>query len=427
LGLALNPIPYWHVAAPPAPSLDKPLPARVDVAVVGGGFTGLSAALTLARRARSVLVFDAGTDGWNASTRNGGHFGHNRAVFSVIKNRFGLKRALDFFREDLDALAFTSQLITDEALECQLERRGRFIAAWKHSHYDGLARDVDVLTRETSFESYMVGREGARKELNTDQYVGGEIRPNEGSLHPALFVQGLRERVREAGAVVASDTRVENIQPDGKEFIVATNRGTVIARDVLIATNALIGDLVPYLQRRIVPIYGAIIVTEPISPELMRSVIPQMRACIDTRVLVRHIRPTPDGTRILFGARPAFALFENDPGRMAAILKRKMVEMFPQLKSVGVEYSWRGPLGSNFTKLPMIGVYQGMHHAVAHGYGVATAAFYGHKTALKILRANDAKTQLDDMPSETRWYFRKKPWFMPAAYVYFRTKEMFDR
>jgi glycine/D-amino acid oxidase-like deaminating enzyme len=423
----LKAVPYWHQDAPPAPPPVKPLPARVDVAVVGGGFTGLSAALTLARGSRSVLVFDAGSDGWNASTRNGGHFGHNRTVFLAFRKKFGVERALDFFREDLDALAFTSELITNEKIECHLERQGRYIAAYKQSHYEGLARDVDLLTSGTSFESYMVGREEGRKELNTDQYVGGEIRPNEGSLHPGLFVQGLRDRAREAGAIVAPDTRVEQVERSGREFVLTTRRGKVVAKDVLIATNALVGDLVPYLQQRIVPITGTIIVTDPMSPELIRSVMPGMRASIDTRVLVRHIRATPDGTRILFGARPTLGLWDDNPSKLAAILKSKMVEMFPQLHGVGVEYCWRGPLGSTFTKLPLYGVYEGMHHVVAHGYGVATAAFYGHKTALKILKAKDSKTQLDDIPAETRWYFRGKPWFMSAAYIYFRSKEMLER
>ncbi|MCX7355876.1 MAG: FAD-binding oxidoreductase [Alphaproteobacteria bacterium] len=418
--------PYWWDAAPRRSEAPATLPERVDVAIVGAGYTGLSAALTLARRSREVLVFDAEAAGSGASSRNQGHLGVNRHFYAQATAAFGKQKALQIFREDEAAIDFTVDLIQREKIECYLQRNGRFVGAAKTGHYDQMAREAEALRREIGYDVHTIPRAEVRQQIGTDDYVGGEVRPREGCVHSALFHNGLLDRALRAGARVVSGTPVQHVERTKDGFVVSSPKGKVHARDVLIATNALSGDLVPYIKRRILPYHGAGIVTEPLSPERIRSVVPAMRPCVDTRKLGRTVRPSPDGTRIVFGGRATMA--ESDPGvsgvRLGAIMRR----VFPQLSDVRITHSWFGPTGITFQKMPHIGLYEGMHCALGYSpYGVAQAPYLGHKAALRILRANDAATAFDDLPFETRPLYFGNPWFLPAVVAYYRYKDFISR
>ncbi|MGE0096351.1 MAG: NAD(P)/FAD-dependent oxidoreductase [Alphaproteobacteria bacterium] len=422
----VKPEPYWWDAAPRRTEVPATLPARVDVAVVGGGYTGLSAALTLARRSREVLVFDADAAGSGASSRNQGHLGVNRHFYARATAAYGKEKALQLFREDEAALEFTFDLIQREKIECYLQRNGRFVGAAKQGQYEQMAREAEALRREIGYDVHTVPRAEVRQHIGTDDYVGGEYRPREGCVHSALFHNGLLDRALGAGAKVVSGTPVQHIERTKDGFTVTSPKGKVQARDVLIATNALSGDLIPYIKRRILPLNGAGIATEPLPPELIRSVVPGMRPCVDTRKVGRTVRPSPDGTRIVYGGRATMA--ESDPLVSGVKLRAIMCSVFPQLSDVRITHSWFGPTGITFQMMPHIGMYQGMHCALGYSpYGVAQAPYLGHKAALRILRANDAATAFDDLPFETRPLYYGNPWFLPAVVAYYRYKDFISR
>lgn len=417
----MTPEPYWWEDAP-RPSLPlADLPARVDVAVVGSGYTGLSAALTLARAGRTVLVLEAEAAGWGASSRNQGHIGlFTRSSFAELERRYGHARAVLLVKEGLAAVDYAIGLIEREEIACHLRRSGRFIAAPLKSSYEALAREGEALARETEFAFAMVARdEMLRDELASEAYVGGQVRLGEASIHGALYQSGLLGRVTGAGARVATQTRVTGVAREGSGFVVRTSRGTVAARDVVLAVDALVGDLVPWLARRVIPVGAGGIATEPLPIARLRSVIPGLRPVVDTWKVGSTIRPSPDHTRIVFGGRRTMT--DSDPATSGRKLQARMVALFPQLDGVAITHSWLGKVGYTFQTMPHIGTVDGMHYATGYcGYGVAMATWLGHKTALRILRANDAATAYDNLPFETRPLYRGKPWFLPLTLLWYR-------
>lgn len=414
--------PYWWDQAPRPKLPELALPKRAEVAVIGAGFTGLSAALTLARAGRDVLVLDAERAGWGASSRNQGHIGLIKRSFADVEKAYGKAKAIALVREGQAAIDFVTDLIEREKIECYLRKNGRFIAAPRPGHYEALAREVELLKREIGFEADMVSKAEMRKEMASDAYAGGEIRHREACLHGGQFHNGLLVRAMEAGARVAAETRVTKLEREKHGFAVHTARGTIAAKDVFVATDALTGRLVPYLARRIIPVGAGGIATEPLPMERIRSVIPGLRACIDTWKLSNSIRPSPDMTRIVFGGRRT--MVDSDERVSARRLYANLLRLFPQMKGVRITHSWLGRVGYTFQTMPHIGQVDGMHYATGYcGYGVGVAPYLGHKVALRILRANDAATAYDNLPFETRPLYYGNPWFLPASVAWYRYQD----
>ena len=342
--LDLRLTPYWWEAAPRLELPPAPLPEQTDVAVVGAGFAGLSAALTLARAGRDTLVFDALRAGEGASSRNGGICSGNiRLGFGQLIGRLGLEAAKRIYAEGAAARADLARFIEAEKIACGFRLTGRFTGAYRARDYERLGRQADLLNRHLDLGVEMVPRSALRNELGTDLYHGGQIRPDIGGLHPGLFHAGLLERALAAGAGVADSTRVVAVERETQGFTVQTERGAVRARDVIVATNGYTGDTMPWLKRRIVPIQSQIIATEPIGDNLMNQLMPKRRMLGETRNLYHYYRPAPDETCILFGGRAGAN--KRDPRQSGAHLYRGLIEIFPELAGVGLTHSWSGFTG----------------------------------------------------------------------------------
>ncbi|HEX6014800.1 MAG TPA: FAD-binding oxidoreductase [Geminicoccaceae bacterium] len=232
--------PYWWDEAPIAPAeADQALPGRADV-VVGAGYTGLSAALALARAGRSVLVLDANLPGEGASTRSGGMIGSGHRVgLGELERRHGREAAKALAREGMVALEFTLGLIEREGIACHLQRVGRFRGAWLPAHYEAMAREVERQRRELGLEADMVpAAEARRREVATDHYHGGAVYHRHGGVHPAFLHAGLWGRAREAGAVVLGRTPVVGIDAGTRDARVATERGELAAGQVVVRPTA---------------------------------------------------------------------------------------------------------------------------------------------------------------------------------------------
>ena len=417
----LRPEPYWWEQAPRPKLPVINLPKRVDVAVVGSGYTGLNAALTLARAGRDVLVFDAEVAGWGASSRNQGHIGlFTRSSFGDLEKRYGRTRATALVKEGLAAVEFVMGLIEREKIECYFRRSGRFIAAPTQDSYETLAREADVIEREIGFRSEMVSRqEMLKRELVSDAYVGGQVRLDEACVHGAMLQSGLLKRAMEAGVRISAENRVGRIERQKDGFQIHSALGTVVATEVVVAIDALTGTLVPYLTRRVIPVSAGGIATEPLPRERIREVIPGLRPCFDVWKISNSIRPSPDETRIIFGGRRT--MLDSDAHKSGRRLYAKMIELFPQLKGVRITHSWLGKVGYTFQTMPHIGTVDGMHYATGYcGYGVAVASYLGHKIGQRILRANDAATAYDELPFETRPLYSGNPWFLPLSLLWYR-------
>lgn len=252
--------PYWWDAAPRRQdSGDNTLPQHVDVVIVGSGFTGLSAALTLLRSGRSVVVLERGAPGFGASTRNGGQVGSGNQKFRVkhLISLRGRTKAEALLREGVGMLDYIEDLIGREEIDCHFTRCGRFRAAIRPEHYESMARDMEDLRDIAGVENFMVPRAEQHTEIGSNVFFGGSVLPQDASLQPALYHSGLMQRIEDAGGIIVGDTPAQGIAPNGAGFSVKTSSGTIACWDVIIATNGYTDGLVPQLKRRIVPVGSA--------------------------------------------------------------------------------------------------------------------------------------------------------------------------
>jgi glycine/D-amino acid oxidase-like deaminating enzyme len=415
--------PIWWEAAGPAPLDETPLPAGVDVAVVGAGFTGLSAALALLRAGRSVLVLDAGVPGKGASTRNGGMIGSGHRVgLGGLTRRYGRQTALTLLKEGLAAQDFTMDLIERELIACHLVRCGRFRGAWRPADYEAMGRELDELRRAIGLKADMVTRKEQHREVASDAYSGGVVYHRHGGLHPGLFHWGLLARVQAAGGAVAGRTPVTAILREAGGLEVTTPRGRISARDVVVATNGYTGALTPALRRRLVPVPSYMVATEPLPAGTLERLIPGGRMIVESRSRHCYFRPSPNGRRLLFGGRAAVNVV--DTRRSARILHRLMTSVFPELAAVRSSHSWRGFVAFSRDYLPHLGRRDGVHFALAYnGSGVAMAPYLGYKVAQKVLGRSEGDSPFDATPFRAIPFYTGRPWFLPAVELAYRWRD----
>ncbi len=424
--------PYWWDAAEPAPLGEADPPGVADVAIVGGGYAGLSAALTLARLGITPTVIDAERIGWGASSRNGGQVsGGSKVGLAELETRYGRERGRAVADAAAGAFPFIESLIAREGIECDYVRSGKYAPAWSAGHYRALAAKAGLASELTGMPVRMVPPERQRDELASDFYRGGMVSEAAGMLHPGKYARGLRDAALRAGATLLDGTRVGTIRREGSGFRLDTPRGPVKAGAVLVATNGYSlgpdgSSALPWLARRMIPLASYIIATQPLGQERVRRLFPTMRAIGDTRNLLNYYRPSPDGTRILWGGRASFA--PTSPERAAPVLHRFMSEVFPELGDVRITHAWTGNVAFTFDFVPHIGVEDGIHYAAGcQGSGVAMASWLGHQAALKIAGRTNAPFALDGLPFPTKPFYRGNPWFMPAVGEWYRLKDRWAR
>lgn len=415
--------PYWWDDVPRPAIADAPLPSSVDVAVIGAGYTGLHAALQTARGQRSTLVLDAEEAGWGCSTRNGGQVSTSiKPSFDQLARRHGQSLAFEILKEGQRSLAFIGDFIRSEKIDCDFGPVGRFHAAHNAAQYEALAARVGSQPRGLEVDAHMVPRAEQRSELGSDAYSGGAVYTQHCSVHPARYHQGLLERALGAGVQVAPRTPVTRVERQGERFLVQTARGSVIARDVVVATNGYTGGATPWLQRRVIPIGSYMIATEELAPGLMDRLIPKNRIVSDTRKVVYYYRASPDRKRILFGGRVSHQ--ETDPRVSGPKLHADMVKVFPELAGTRISHSWCGFVAYTFDELMHVGKHDGMHYAMGYcGAGVGTSSYFGMRVGQQVLGLAEGRTALDGLAFQTRPLYTGNPWFLAPSVRYFRWRD----
>ncbi len=420
--MPLQQTPLWSSTSTPLKSFaGRPLPAKADVVVIGGGYTGLSAALQLAKHGARVTLLERESLGWGASSRNGGMVlpGLKHGAGELLKS-FGKTRARELYAASVKSIECVETIIAEEKIECDYARCGSFDAAFKPAHFEQLKQSQEILAREFDHPTRLVPKADLRSELGTDFYHGGLVDERSGGLHPAKYVNGLAAAAVRAGADLHDATPALGIEKNSGGFTVETGRGQIQARDVFAATNGYTGGLTPTLQRRIIPIGSYIIATEPLDSELARRLIPNNRMIFDTKNFLYYFRLSPDN-RLVFGGRAAFSPATPDTVRESAeILQRGMIEIFPDLANTPTAYAWGGTLGFAFDIYPHAGQMDGLYYAMGYaGHGVAMATYLGQQMGNRIAR-KEWRNPFEGLDFPTMPFYFGQPWFLPFAAMWYR-------
>jgi glycine/D-amino acid oxidase-like deaminating enzyme len=416
--------PYWWEASPQPVLPPIAPPATCEVAIVGSGYTGLSAAIELARGGRHTVVLDAEDAGWGCSSRNGGQVSTSiKPGFDELSERHGKDIAFRIRREGINALAWIEDFITREKIGCDWAKVGRFHGAHNSAAFEKAAHDATHQAQGLEIEAHVVPRAEQRREIGSDRYHGGIVFPTHASLHPGKYHRAMLALAQSAGATIVGRCPVQSIQRDGNNFRLTTTRGSMQARDVVVATNGYTGPLTPWLRRRVIPIGSYIIATEPLDLALTARLVPNNRVLSDTRKLVFYYRLSEDRRRILFGGR--VALKETDPRVSAPRLHAHLTDIFPELASTKISHSWMGFVAYTFDTLPHLGRQNdGVYYCMGYcGSGISLASYFGARLGQQILGRAEGRTALDNIAFGTRPFYTGDPWFLSIAIAYYKVRD----
>jgi glycine/D-amino acid oxidase-like deaminating enzyme len=418
---------FWleTVAAPRIPA--RELPQTADVAVIGGGYTGLSAARTLAKGGARVAVLEAENVGWGASCRNGGMvLSGLKLGTSTLIARYGREASKRMYAASLESIDCVEALVREENIDCDFSRCGHLEVACKARHFEEFRRSAETIEREFGHRLRIVEKENLLQEIGSAIYHGGMVDEVSAGVNPAKYVAGLASAAAKAGAAIHEKTRVLGLERDSRQgekgWSIKTPRGALHARDVLIATSGYTSGITPSLQKKIIPIGSFIIVTEALPETLARELSPRNRVIYDSKNFLYYYRLTPD-RRMLFGGRAAFfPESENTVRESARILREGMISVYPQLRQAEVEYVWGGTLDFAFDIMPHAGTIDGMFYSVGYaGHGVAMATLLGQKIAQSILAGRDENPFAGiPFPGAPLGVYNGKPWFLPFAGMWYK-------
>ena len=382
---------YWlDTSQPFDQGAARPLEGRYDVAVVGGGLTGSSAALALAKKGARVALLEAETIGNAASGRNGGMCNNGFAQsYAAMAGKYGKDAANALYKAFDAGVDMVERLVQEEGIDCSFARVGKLKLAAKPEHYAMLARNQELLAANVDPETRMIARADLRSEVGTDRYHGGLLFEKSAGMHVGRFVRGLATAAARRGAEIHEHAPVMALRKVADGHEVETPKGKIVARQVLLASGiSQVGPL-GWIRRRIVPVGAFLIVTEPLSPSQLERLMPTRRMVVDTRNLVVYWRLTPDN-RMLFGGRARFAGSNpQSDEKSGRILKATMVDVYPELAGTRVDYCWGGLVDMTRDRLPRAGERDGIYYSMGYsGHGT-------HSTLMGSIMAESAPAHED--------------------------------
>ena len=344
----------WYAATANDKKIRPPLIGAVeaDVCIIGAGFTGISAALELAEKGMSVVVLEAERIGFGASGRNGGQIvnGYSRD-FDTIERRFGPETARKLALMSREGGDIIRSRVARHGIDCDL-RDGGFFAAFTTKQL----REFEVIKK--SCESYgidgmeMVGKADVGRYVSSARYAGGMIDKRGGHIHPLNLVLGEARAAEAFGARIFENSRAVSIDIGGKQPIVSTAGGSVKSRYLLVCGNAYLGNLLPKITERMMPVSSQVMVTEKLDPALLDRMLPADYCVEDANYVLDYYRRTSDN-RLLYGGGIGYG--GQDPNNLTGIIRPNMIKTFPELTNTRIDYAWSGNFALTLTRIPHVG------------------------------------------------------------------------
>lgn len=425
---------HWAASAGPEVEGCAPLESdeSCDVAVIGGGYTGLSAALHMARdHGLDVRVLEAGPPGWGASGRNGGFccLGGAKLSERALERRFGLDETKRFHRAQIESVELVREIAAAEQIDIDATGEGEIAVAHKPSRVAGLAKERDIYRRNYGLRAELWSREelAARGVAGPEAFAALHV-PVGFGLHPLKYARGLARAAMARGARVHAGSRVEAWSRDGGRHHLATAGGSLSARRVIVATNGFTSEnLHPGLRGTLLPVLSAIATTRPLSEdELAAQGLTTTTPIFDTRDLLYYFRLLPD-RRFMLGARGGTSAAPGGEGAARAWMAERLAAMFPAWAGIEIERYWRGLLCMSADRLPHVGAIDddpSVFHALAyHGNGVAMASWTGRAVAGLVAGANEPLPAVLSQPLRRFPVPALRMWYLRAAYAGYRFRD----
>ncbi|NRB15084.1 MAG: FAD-binding oxidoreductase [Rhizobiales bacterium] len=407
----------------PRTSAGKP-PKSVDICIIGAGYTGLTIGLELLRAGKSVAIFDAMKLGHGASGKNGGMIGpslHKLGLTGLTKI-YGQAKAHDILQEGIHAIEYFKKFIEQENIDCDLAMTGRFRGVNNQQDLDNLASECETLSKLIGFQYKVVSHQDIHTEIGSDHYHSGVVYGLDGGLHPQKLVAALAKKILDLGGYIFEQSRVTNISQTKLIHHVETAKGNLQAGELVMATNGYTKKFSTGAQKpkfsafynKLLPITSAMIATETLPEAVINKLFPKRRMHGGNHRLVQYYRPSPDGKRVLFGARGVdFFDRANINGKN---LKSLLDKIFPELQPIKIDYSWSGKVAYTFDHVPHIGKQDGIYYAMGYcGSGVTRSVYLGKKLSMQILGQEDSQTSFDDLNFQSKPFYNGSPWFLPIV------------
>lgn len=328
------------------------LPEKVDVCVVGAGFTGLSAALELALQGRKVAVFDSGPIGWGATGRNGGQVctGYSPGMEGFEK-RLGVQDARICFDVAEQGKRLIETRVRDHQIECDLTW-GFLHAAARPSHLARLMEHKEELERYGVHGCNMLSRDELSEKLASNRFHGALREQEAGHIHSLNYALGLADAVQDNNGLIFENTKVQSVEGGNSPALKLTSGSTISCNQIVVACNAYLGTLVPGLNHHVMPVASYVVASEPLGEERARNLIRDNEAVSDSNYVVDYFRMTADH-RLLFGGRCSYSGIH--PRDLGANMRPRVLRIFPQLSDVKMEFAWGGHIGITYNRLPSMG------------------------------------------------------------------------
>jgi len=362
-----------------------------------------------------VAVLDGGALGGGASSRSGGMVSSGqKLVLTEALKGLPAEKQVAALEDSKATFEFLKDLVAREKLDADLQLCGRFFGAFTPAHLATLHANAETLHRRTGVTIRILSRAEQRAEVGSDYFHGGFVVEDYGGVHPAKLNRALRGAARTAGAQLHSHARVLGTQRDGDGHLVRTERGEIRARHVLFATNGYTDGASAYAQKRVVPVMSYQIATEPLPPGMLDRLIPHRRMVTDSRKELTYTRPSPDGTRLLFGCRPRS--IDAAPEDLALRMRARLLRIWPELAPIRLTHAWGGYVAMTADRIPHFAEQDGVMHALGcNGNGVALMTFLGWHAAQLILGRTNRRAFFADIPFPAVPEPAGRSWFVPLA------------
>ena len=412
--------PYWWSDAKPDFIDQVEWSSNADVLIVGAGYTGLSAALTLLDSGLKVIIIDKEIAGFGASSRNGGiTSGKIKPSIRELKAKFGLDLSKQIVEEGNLARKDLYDFIKKEKIDCDLKINGMFVGATSKKGLENQKKEIDFNFRSIGIENKIIEKKDVPDFIESNKYVGGIFDKRIGSIHPAKLVKSMIHLVQKKGGLIFDKTTFKKSERNGKKFYIWTNKGLVKSNHLIIATNAYTDKNIPWLRKKLIPVISEMISTCEIGNNRVNSLMPKLTTFGEALNLFYYFRPSPDGKRILIGGRRVKYNNENPTKK----LKSGLLEIFPGLNDIEISNHWYGFVTFPVDQIPKLVMHEGIIYAAGYcGSGTVWSRWFGKKAAEIILNF-EQKSAFYNIPFRKIPFYNGYPWFVPVAIKYFKMQD----